>query len=118
VSAETNLYATLSAASAVTALVSARIYPDVVPLEEAVPSIAYSRVDTEFVNTIHGASVAQFANLEVVCMAVARDVADDLADKAAAALAVAGWLMQSRRQEFDDEAGLWGTVLSVRLFTT
>ena len=41
-SAETVLYSTLTGASAVTAIVATRIYPDVVPLEVELPCVAYA----------------------------------------------------------------------------
>ena len=118
-SAETELYAALSAAPAVTALVSTRIYPDAVPQEQVVPSIAYARTDTEFVTTIHsGIPAAQFATLEVVCMAEARDIADAIADAVLDALGAAGFVVLARAQDFDADKNLWGTVVSVRRFTT
>ena len=118
-SAETELYAALSGAPAVTALVSTRIYPDAVPQEQTVPSIAYARTDTEYVITIHsGVPQGEFATFEVVCMAEARDLADAVADAAIAALGAAGFFLLTRAQELDTEKNLWGTVVSVRRFTT
>jgi len=117
-SAETQLYAALSGAAGVTALVSTRIYPDAVPQEQALPSMAYARLETEYVTTIHGSSLGQFGTFEVVCMAEARDTADAIADAVVTALGAQSWQLQSRRQEFDGDSNLWGTVLAVRIFTT
>ncbi len=118
-SAETELYAALSGASAVTALVSTRIYPDVVPQEQTVPAIAYARTDTEYLTTIHSAvPLGQFVSLEVVCMAEARDDADAVADAAITALGAAAFVLLTRAQEFDNDRLLWGTVFSVRKFTS
>lgn len=116
-SAETALYAALSGAAPVTAIVALRIYPNEIPEEQDVPAIAYERVATEPFNTIHGTTVAETADFEITCVAEDRDVADDLADKAKAALLAATFMFTSRAQLMDGGQGLWGTVLSMRKFT-
>lgn len=117
-SAESQLYAALSGAAGVTALVSTRIYPDAVPQEQALPSMAYARIETEYLSTIHGSSLGQFGTFELVCMAEARDDADAIADAVAVVMGAQSWQLQSRRQEFDSDSNLWGTVLAVRIFST
>jgi len=112
-SAETTLYATLSAASAVTALVSTRIYPDVVPQEAAVPCIAFARIATEYVATIHGAVVAQRVTLDISCMASTRASAETIANAVTNAATPAAFLLSGRRADFDPESGLWAAVLTV-----
>ena len=80
-SAETLLYSTLSGAAAVTAIVSTRIYPDVVPQDATLPCVAFNRIDTVYHTTIHSAvPVAETAILEITCMAGTRVNADALAD--------------------------------------
>lgn len=116
-SAETDLYAALSGAAAVTALVSTRIYPDVVPADVALPCIAYTRTETEFVTTIHSARpVAETAFLEISCMAESRAAAEDLGDKVRNAAGDAGFAPVGRRAEFDPENEMWAAVLSVEKF--
>lgn len=116
-SAESVLYATLSAATAVTAIVSTRIYPDVVPQEEAVPAIAYARIETDPVITMHSAApVAETAVLEVVCMHESRAGAEALGDVVRDALAAARFRILGRSSQYDDEQQLWGAVLSVEKF--
>lgn len=118
-SAETELYSALSGATAVTSLVAQRIYPDAVPQEQRGPSIAYARQGTEPVTTIHSAApLGAFALLEVACMAAKRADADAVADAAIAALGAAQFVLQDRRAEFDSDLQLWGTVLTVRKWST
>lgn len=117
-SAETVLYATLSAAAGVTAIVNTRIYPDQVPQEAALPAIAFARAETEFVNTIHGDTVAKRATLEVWCMAPGRAAAEALGDAVESAGRAAGFMPSGRRPEFDDEAETWAAVLTVDYWET
>ncbi len=112
-SAETVLYSTLSGAAGVTAIVSTRIYPDVVPQEAALPAIAFARAETEYVNTIHGTTVAKRAVLEVWCMAAGRAAAEALGDAVESAARTGGFMPSGRRPEFDDEADTWAAVLTV-----
>lgn len=118
-SAETDLYAALSAAAAVTAITGSRIYPDAVPQDVKGACIAYARTGTEFETTLHNqAPYAAWATIDVVCMAATRAAADDLAVKASVAAAAAGFAVSDQRAEFDEVLGLWGTSLSVRQFST
>lgn len=117
-SAESSLYTALTGAAAVTAIVgagsAARIYPDVIPAQKSPPAIAYTRIATAPVMTIHGAApLGDTATLEVACIAATRTAADDLADKAATALAGGGFVYLDRRGELDLENNLWATVLTV-----
>jgi hypothetical protein len=118
-SAETELNATLLAASAVTALVSTRIYPDFVPPEANLPCVAYSMTDVDPVMTIHSSQpVAETVVFEVVCMAATRSGATSLGDAVKAALYANGFtpVPPSRRWENDFENQMFGTVLTVVKF--
>ena len=113
-SAETVLYSTLSGASAVTALVSTRIYPDLVPQDSTLPCVAFQRVSTEPVMTIHSAvPIAEEVTLEVACMSTSRVAADALADAVRNAAGAAGFSQLDRRAELDPENSLWATILTV-----
>ncbi len=113
-SAETLLYSTLSGAAAVTAIVSTRIYPDVVPQDATLPCVAFNRIDTVYHTTIHSAvPVAETAILEITCMSSTRVNADALADAVLAAVGAAGYVPSGRRGEIDTENGLWASVLTV-----
>lgn len=118
-SAETVLYSTLTGASAVTAIVSTRIYPDVVPLEVQLPCVAYARVDTEYETTLHtSVPIAETATLEIQCMDDDRSGAEALANAVVAAVGAAHFLPTGRRAELDTENNLWAAVLTVDKFTT
>lgn len=113
-SAETLLYSTLSGAAAVTAIVSTRIYPDVVPQDATLPCVAFNRIDTVYHTTIHSAvPVAETAILEITCMSSTRVNADALADAVLAAVGAAGYVPSGRRGEIDAENALWASVLTV-----
>lgn len=118
-SAETDLYSALSGDAALAAVVGTRIYPDAVPQEQVGACIAYARQGTEPVLTIHSAApVGAFVLLEVVCMAAKRADAEDVADKALVPLAAAQFQLTDRRAEYDSDLQLWGTVLTVRKWST
>jgi len=117
-SAESTLYAWLAADAGVAALVAGRIYPDVIPPDVALPAIAYARLSTEPVTTVHGAMPAQFVNLQVQCWAATRTSAEAVADAVQAALLVNGEVPAGRGQLFDEESGNFGGAVDVRLFVT
>lgn len=112
-SAETTLYATLTASTGVSALVASRVYPDVAPQDVTLPSVVFERTDTEYVNTIHGTAVAQRATLEVWCMAEGRSDAEQLADAVIAAVRPASFLTTGRRAEFNAEQSVWAAVVTL-----
>lgn len=120
-SAETDLYAALTAAAGVTAIVgtgaAARIYPDVVPQEIELPAVAFLRGETEYVHTLGALAVDQRAALDVVCMAVTRAAAESLATAVEAACITAQYPPTARRADYDHENGIWATVLTVDVWT-
>lgn len=118
-SSETILYSTLTSAVPVTHLVGTRIYPDVVPQDVDVPAIAYLKVGTEPVTTIHsGIPLATFTTLEVWCMAGTRADAESVAAAAVNALGAAVFQLLDRRSDFDIDSELWASVLTVRHFVS
>lgn len=116
-SAESALYAILSGSSGVTALVGARVYPDVIPQDQALPAIAYARSGTEPVVTIHGTVEAEFAQMSVQCWAESRTSAEQVAQAVSTALSAAGEAYTNRGVLFDQDAGLFGAVVDVTLFS-
>ena len=116
-SAETALFAALSGAPAVTAIVGAgaatRIYPDVVPQEIELPAVAFLRGATEYVHTLSALAVDQRATLDVICLAETRLAAEQLGDAVEAACVSARQPPASRRADYDHENGIWATVLTV-----
>jgi len=119
VSAETDLYAILSADTYVNGVAGLRIYPDVVPLKIQIPSIASARVGTAPITTIHsGIPIARLAQLEVACMSTSRVAADELADLVEAALGGSNFRITERRADLDVDKSIWATVLTVDHFST
>lgn len=117
-SAEETLYATLNGAAAVTAVVGPRIYLGSVPQEKALPAIAYERLDTEFVNLIHGAVGRTKATVEVWSMASTKTQAASLSALVLAALLPARFFPLGSRPEEDREAPepIYSTVLTFSIW--
>lgn len=115
-SAESTLYATLTAAGAVTALVgsgsAARIYPDAAPEDTASTYIVFERANTEPIITIHGSIPASIATLVVSCWAATRGGAEALAAAAQAALLAASFGLANRDGDIEPQTGTCVTVLS------
>jgi len=116
-SSETVLTAALKAAAGVTSLVAQRIYPDNVPQEQAPPYVAFTRSGTEYLSSIHGPILGEKASLEVWCMSSSRKDAEAIADAVQAASVAARFAPTGRRAEYDNEAELWGAVLSLDHWT-
>lgn len=115
--AEIAAYETLIADTAVSALVETRVYPDFIPVDKGLPSIGITRVNTEPLNTIHGSvPVAYNVTLELWCFAKSRSAAETLADAVELATAPAGFVLENRLPEFDSEAVVWATVLTVKFW--
>lgn len=115
-SAESNLVATLTT-PALIALVADRIYPDVIPMERGLPAIAYARMSTEGVRTIHdGHALAEFASFQIQAWAKTRTDAAAVGDAIVAALEAAGEPPADRRSAYDEESGNFGDLIDVRYF--
>jgi hypothetical protein len=118
-SAETDLYAVLSGAAGVTALVSTRIYPDVVPEEATLPAIAYQRTSTEYSTTIHGgAPVAETPTIEITCVATTRPGANAVANAVIASLAGTDFVAVDQQAALDingSESDLYGAIVIVNI---
>ena len=107
-SAETDLYAVLSASTALAAIVGARIYPDAIPEDQALPAVVYQRASTAPISTIHGFSITAWAKT--------RATADGAADAIAAALVAAEHNPGDRSGGIDTETGLFATSTEVEWF--
>lgn len=112
------MYAALSGAAGVTALVSDRIYPDFLSQGKALPAIVYARVETEYLTTIHTATAcAALVTMETWCFAKTRPAAEALADAAQAALGAGGLRAIGRRPEFDTDTETFFSVITSTLWT-
>ncbi len=118
-SAEQELNAALKAAGAVTSIVgagnSARIYPELIPLEIDPPYIAYSRTGTEYTTTIHSSvPIGEDVTLDIWCMATTKAGADALASAVIPAVGAAGFRLLGRAAVMPDaERDLIATSLTV-----
>lgn len=116
-SAETQLYTLLAGAAGVTALVSTRIYPDLVPEAKDPPYIGYERVSTEPVTTLEGTVLASKAGMAVACWATTRVVAEQIADAVVAALAGTAWRYEGRGSEVDETTLRMAATLQISIST-
>jgi Protein of unknown function (DUF3168) len=117
VSAESTVYGWLAGHAALSALVGARIYPDVIPQDTVLPAIAYARSGTEHVSTIHGGVAGALVTVQVQSWADTRTAAEAAADAVEAALIANGEVPTARGVLFDDTTGCFGTAVDVRLLT-
>jgi hypothetical protein len=117
-SAEATIYSILSSAAGVTALVSTRIYPDLVPEEKNAPYIGFERVGTEPITTIHGTILAQNARMLIACWATTRIAAEALADAVATAMQAAGYLYTARAAELDEATNRLAATLDYEMLIT
>lgn len=116
-SAESDLYASLSAHAPLVAIVSDRIWPDVIPEGATLPAVVYARVSTEPVVSVSGRYFGDDASMLVQCWANDRDSADACADAVSAALRSAGHSYTGRSGGYDSETGLYLSAVDARVMT-
>lgn len=114
-SVESDFYGLLSGAGGVTALVSTRIYPDVLPEECVYPAIVFSRSRTDRIVSISGQFFGADVDITVGCWAKTRATADSVAAAVLAALPAGTWTTPGPEAAYDPETGLYATTL---IFTT
>lgn len=113
--AESDLYAALTGAAPVTAIVGDKVYSDIPDQGDEPPFIFYERVSTEMINNIHGGTpVAEISQMAVVCYAKTREATESLADKAVTAAAAAGFSYTGRQGEYDPETGLFAAAIELQ----
>ena len=115
-SAETDLYAALSASSALASLVGTRIYPDAIPEDQALPAVVYQRAGTDKINTIHGAAIAEDVRFSITAWSKTRTTADSVAAALSAALEAAAHQSGDQSGGIDQETGLFATSIDVEWF--
>ena len=95
--AEEALFAALSGAPGVTALVGTRVDPDLQE-DPGLPSISFQTVETAYTVTIHDILPAGIEpEIEIWCMALTRKAADELAEVVIPIVAAAGFRITNRR---------------------
>lgn len=115
-SAETELYAVLSAAAGLTALVSTRIYPDILPEEYQLPAVVYTRSGTDPVITIHGGNLGDFVDLQINAWGKTRASAAAVAVQIEAALVSAKFPKTNRVSGIDEDLALFVESISATWF--
>lgn len=116
-SAESALYAALSGLPGLTALVSTRIYPDIIPEDAILPAVVTARQGTEPVIGIGGAQFGEFVQMIVSGWAPTRTLAESVGDQIAEALRVAGNPATNRSGGYDEETGFFAATLETAWFT-
>lgn len=115
-SAETQLYATLSAHAGLTALVGTRIYPDAIPENSALPAVVYIRANTVPTYSIGGVLLCEEVRLALSGWSKTRAEAEAVADQVQAALQASGNPITDRNSGFDNEVGLYAVTIDVEWF--
>lgn len=116
-SVEDDFYSLLSGAGGLAALVSTRIYPDVLPEECVYPAIVFARARTELIYGLSGASFGGDVDLNVGCWAKTRGAVDAVAAAVLAALTPGVWVTPGPEAAYDPETGLYATTLVVTKFS-
>lgn len=114
---ESDFYSLLSGAGGVTALVAARIYPDVLPEDCVYPAIVFARGRTDLVYGISGISFGGDVDMNVGCWAKTRGAADSVAAAVIAALTPGVWATPGQEAAYDPETGLYATTMVVTKFS-
>lgn len=112
-SAESTLYALLTGGSpnAVAAIVSDRVYPTIVPPLKDVPAIAFQRVSTEFITTVHSfIPLGELVTFDIFCVAADYDVAESLAD---AVVALDSMTKINRSSTYDADSENFAAIVTV-----
>ncbi len=116
--AEASLYSLLTGTAGVTALVSTRIYPDLLPENCAYPAIVFARSNTDPLIGISGQVFGTDIELSIGCWAATRTSADAVASAVEAAIAGSDFYRVTRSAVADPDSGLLGTNVTVTLFET
>lgn len=109
-SAESKLVALLSGDSAVSALVSARVYPLILPQAPTLPAITYSRIAPGAVYSLQGYSNLENPLIQVDCWGSTYAGVKDLATKVKAAMDGASSfksVVQAERDMYEDDVRLY-----------
>lgn len=116
--AENSLYSLLSAATGVTALVADRLYPDAMPEGCAYPAVVFSRTGTEPIPSISGQNFGGTVTLSIGCWAKTRTDVDAVALAISTAVAGTAFSQTGRDAGFDNETGLFATILTLEILET
>lgn len=110
-SAETDIFAILSATSPVTDIVSSRIYPDAIPEKQPLPAVVMSRNGGERFFGLDNSIHAERVRMRIVCWADTRGVADQVSAAIGAALLAAGYQPEIEDAAIDAEVGSYAGIV-------
>lgn len=116
-SAESDLYSLLSTDAGLAAQVGARIYPDLVPENVAVPYVGFERVAGTPLTAMSGARMGELAGFTLACWAETRIEAESLANTVVTALAASPFTHLARGAEVDEQTGRLATTLDYQILT-
>lgn len=112
-SVESDIYSALTGYAGLSALVSTRVYPQVIPDGATLPAVAYQRVGTEPVQTLHGTVPAARARFSFSAWAATyADALSVIAQVRAALLAAAAFeaVYEFEVDLFDEESRRSGRI--------
>lgn len=115
-SAEAAVYAALSGYAALTAIVSTRIYPDVLPDKTVYPAVVFARENTEPLVSISNQYFGADVSLKVACWSDTRTQADAASTQAQAALLAAGIVPTGKNAGYDPDTDLFASILDIEIF--
>ena len=117
-SPESILNGVLSGASALSALVADRIYPDVLPAETAYPAIVFAREKTGRITSISGQSFGAEIVFHIAAWGKSRTQVDAVADQIEiAADASSQIVLGDRTASYDPETDLFAAGIEITLYT-
>lgn len=115
-SAESDLYAALTADVALAALVGERIYPDAIPQDEALPAVVFaSRAEPDF--GLDNTLLATRTVISIGCWGATRTSATAVADAVKAVLVAQDLTWSGPDNGFDPEVGAYSATIDTDIWT-
>lgn len=111
-SVEADIFAALSGAAGVTAMVAQRIYPDVLPDKTTYPAVVFE-VQSIPIPSVSGVNLGDEVTVTVASWGKSRTEANAVRDAAEAALRAAGFEPSNKTSGFDPETSLFAGILTV-----
>lgn len=114
-SAETMVFSALSSHAPLVALVSNRVYPDVLPEKAIYPAVVFSRERTDPIYSISNDYFGADVGLQIQCWGKTRTEADAVAVAVSDALVVAGIVPSGRSSGYDQETDLFASLIDIEV---
>lgn len=112
-SAESELFAALTASSALVALVADRIYPDAVPENKQLPAVVYSLDGASPIYGMGNEKHATSTQIKIVAWGTTRTAASAVGDQIEPVLMLIGLPIDNRYSGFDAEVGEFADVTEI-----